>query len=279
MNKKFRKLILPASLLLASQSYALGLGGLQINSALDEVLNGEIPFVIDSSEKIESIEVAVASFSDYEKVGLDKSYVPSNIQVNVIEKNGQKYVQVSSLGPISEPIVSLLLVVDWSNGHLLREYTILLDPPLFNNSQTNEYSKPVETNTYVAPQQIETKVESSPNTNTQIRTNTYNSSSQVVVESGDTLWKIASRYNDGSGPQQMMVAIFNNNADAFQNNDMNSLRKGAILTIPDSDQVSMVSNGQAISEVKSHMQKWSRMQTADTSTNANEPSSLRLFPG
>ncbi len=282
MNKKFRKLILPASLLLASQTFALGLGGLQVDSALDEVLNGEIPFVIDSSEEIESIEVSVASFAEYEKVGLDKSYVPSNIQVGVIERNGKKYVQVSSIGPVSEPIVSLLLVVDWSNGHLLREYTILLDPPLFNNTQTNEYSKPVETNTYVAPEQIESQTQPSTQQKTQIRSNNYSSSSQVVVESGDTLWKIASRYNDGNSPQQMMVAIFNNNADAFLNDDMNQLRKGAILTIPDSDQVSMISNGQAASEVRSHMQKWSRMQTEDSSSSSNTASTtdygIELIP-
>ena len=284
MNKKFRKLILPASMLIASQSFALGLGGLQINSALDEVLNGEIPFVIDNAEKIESIEVAVASFSDYEKVGLDKSYVPSNIKVDVVDKNGQKYVQVSSIGPVSEPIVTLLLVVDWANGHLLREYTILLDPPMFNNSQTNEYSKPVKTNTYVAPQKIETKVESTPQPESQVRsnTNTYNSSSQIVVESGDTLWKIASRYNNVSGPQQMMVAIFDKNPEAFQSNDMNRLRKGAVLSIPDSDQVSMVSNGQAISEVRSHMKNWSRMQTNESPSNTdNSPTSdygIELIP-
>ncbi len=276
MNKKFRKLILPASLLIASQSFALGLGGLQIDSSLDEVLSGEIPFIIDSSEEIESIEVSVASFAEYKKVNLDKSYVPTNIQVEVVERNGQKYVQVSSVGPVSEPIVSLLLVVDWSNGRLLREFTILLDPPLFNNTQTNEYSKPVETNTYVAPQQIESQsqpvTQTSRQASRQISASNYTGSSQIVVESGDTLWRIASRYNDGSSTQQMMVAIFNNNSEAFLNDDMNQLRKGAVLTIPDSDQVSMISNGQAVSEVRSHMQKWSRLQTADSSTNSNNSS-------
>ena len=265
MNKNFRKLVLPVSLLIASQSYGLGLGGLQVNSALDEVLDGEIPFIIDNSESIENIKVSVASSAEYKRVGLDKTYVPANIDVSIVDEDGVKNIQITSRGPVSEPIVSLLLVVDWANGHLLREYTLLLDPPVFSNTEQN-YSEPVQTETYQAP----TKIESIPQeieettqvTQSTIANDAYRGSNEVVVESGDTLWKIASKFSDGySSPQQTMVAIFNNNPDAFQNNDMNFLKRGAKLTIPDSDQISMISNGQAIAEVKSATQNWSRQQT------------------
>lgn len=270
MNKKFRKLVLPVSLLIASQSYGLGLGGLQVNSALDEVLNGEIPFIIDSSENIENIEVSVASSAEYKRVGLDKTYVPSNIDVSVIDNNGKKNIQISSRGPISEPIVSLLLVVNWENGHLLREYTLLLDPPIFLNTQQNP-PEVVQTQTYTAPTKIESKPQATQETTQTKITNTYNESNQVVVESGDTLWKIASKHNDGySSPQQTMVAIFNNNPGAFQNNDMNFLKKGATLTIPSTDQISMISNGQAIAEVNSATQNWSRQQTSSDEVNVND---------
>ena len=277
MNKNLRKLILPLTLLVSSQLYALGLGTIQVNSALDEELDGKISLVLDGGEDVENMTVSLASHADYERVGLDKSYVPSNIQVNLVDEDDQKYIKISSKGPISEPIVSLLLVVDWANGHLLREYTLLLDPPLFNNTQVQQnYSEPVQTQTYEAPKQIEsTKQQVTPRTTT-IANSSFATSNQVVVEAGDTLWEIASRHNNGFGSsQQMMVAIFNNNPPAFYNDDMNLIRKGAILDIPSADQVAMISNGQAISEVKSHIQNWSRLQTGyDGANDSGSQSSI-----
>jgi pilus assembly protein FimV len=280
MNKKLRKLILPVSMLVASQSYGLGLGGLQINSALDEVLEGKIPFVLDGTEEIEKINVSVASIADYQRVGLDKSYVPSNIQVDVIQQDGQPFIQISSKGPVSEPIVSLLLVVEWANGNLLREYTLLLDPPIYASTPQQNYSEPVQTQTYESPETIEgeEQVVSQVDSN-----NSFRQSNQVVVESGDTLWKIATGVNQGSNSiQQTMVAIFNNNLDAFQNNNMNFLKKGATLTIPDSDQVAMVSNGQAEEEVQSAIQSWSSLQTQDeeydVSSNNDVDYGIELVP-
>jgi pilus assembly protein FimV len=274
MNKKLRKIILPVSILAASQAYALGLGNLQVNSALDEALSGEIPLVLDSNEDIEGIAVSLASGEDYQRVGLDKSYVPTNIKVAMAEKDNQQYIEITSKGPVSEPIVSLLLVVDWANGHLLREYTLLLDPPVFNSQQTQQnYSEPVQTQTYQAPSQIEDVQLEQQNTTIVSASNV--APDQVIVEAGDTLWKIASRYNDGySSPQQMMVAIFNNNPSAFQSNDMNLIKKGAILDIPTADQVAMISNGDAISEVRSQIQKWSRLQTGDDGIDYDTQSSV-----
>jgi len=280
MNKKFRNLILPLSLLLASQVLALGLGNLQVDSSLDEELKGEIPLVVGSDEEIENISVTIASEADYDRVGLDKSYVPSNILVNILDRNGGKYIDITSRGPVSEPIVSLLLVVDWANGHLLREYTLLLDPPLYNNQQN--YSEPVKTQSYQSSTALEeTQTEETQTEQTIPESNVSNevvipatSASQVIVEAGDTLWKIATRFNSGlSSTQQMMVAIFNNNPTAFRDDDMNLLKKGAVLDIPGSDEVSLVSNDQAISEVKSQAQNWRRLQTQGDSYSDNSSSS------
>ena len=265
MNKKFRKLILPLSILAAMQTHALGLGNLQVNSALGETLSGEIPLLFDGDEEIEDITVSLASNEDYAKVDLDKSYVPSNIKVEMAGEDNQQYIKISSKGPVKEPIISLLLVVDWANGHLLREYTLLLDPPLFNSKQIQqEYSDPVQTQTYEAPSKI---VESSNQVTQTISEEPYSQTGQVTVQAGDTLWDIATSLNNGSGSRQkMMVAIFNNNPSAFYNNDMNLIKKGAVLDIPSTDQVNMISNGEAISEVRSHIQNWSRLQTQDTAT-------------
>lgn len=285
MNKKFRKLILPASLLAALQANALGLGNLQVSSALDETLEGKILLVVDENDNIENIKVSIASSSEYERVGLDKSYVPSNIMVNMEGEGQNTYINISSKGPVSEPIVSLLLAVDWANGHLLREYTLLLDPSLVNSNQ-QEFSQQIQTQTYTAPVPLENTQKKSTQdayTATGSTSSSYSQSSQVVVEAGETLWQIASRHSNGYiSTQQMMVSIFNKNPSAFSNNDMNLLSKGAVLTIPDSDQAAMISNNEAIAEVKAHIQNWSRLQTQnDYSSNNSESSAdygIELVP-
>ena len=291
MKNKFRKLILPASILIATQSMGLGLGSLQVDSNLDEALKGKIPLMLSEDEISDNIKVSLANEKDYRRVGLDKSYVPSNIKVSLVENEGEKFIKIYSKGPVSEPIVSLLLVVDWSNGHLLREFTLLLDPPLFNqNLSTDNYSEPVQTQKYQTPTKIEKPVYED-NSSSQVdysntvsdSSSSYSGSQQVTVEAGDTLWKIANSNRGGYGStQQVMVAIFNNNPSAFQNNDMNFLKKGAVLTLPDEDQISSISNSQAISEVSAQTRQWSQLQTqddyADTSNDSSVDYGIELVP-
>ncbi len=290
MKKNFKKLILPASILVASQAIALGLGNLQVDSVLEETLKGEIPLMLDGSENLDSLKVSLASAADYKRVGLDKSYVPSNIHVSIDDNNDGKYIKISSKGPVTEPIVSLLVSVDWSNGHLLREYTLLLDPAAYTVQSQDNYTAPVQTQTYKQPEPLETTVETETTDTTALEetttevetqdtqdtvetTTTYAepdttvsyASDQVVVAAGDTLWRIASNNSNGYTPQQMMVAIFNNNPSAFNNGDMNQLKKGAVLDIPSAEQVESIGYSEALAEVKSQTQNWSSLQTEDNS--------------
>ena len=272
---------------MATQSYALGLGNLQINSALDETLKAEISLMLGDGETVEDLSVTLASSEEYRKVGLDKSFVPANIQLEVFEDENNKHIKLTSIGSVNEPIVSLLLVVDWKNGHLLREYTLLLDPQVFGISQDQGVSSnTVQTQTYDPKPVVEddSTDESTNNTSTysqpdQSQPTTIDNSSftneaeVVVVESGDTLWRIASRYSGTStNPQQMMVAIFDENPTAFSNNDMNRLKKGAKLTIPTSDVASAISFQQAFSEVKAQVEQY-KQETSDYSTSGSDSSS------
>ncbi|MCF6301396.1 MAG: hypothetical protein L3J52_09810, partial [Proteobacteria bacterium] len=126
---------------------------IQINSVLDMPLDASIRLLLNEDESQHQYTVKLASSADYQKVGLDKSFVPSNIQVSV-DEDDPSLVNISSLGPISNPIVSLLLDVSWSNGRLLREFTILLDPPVYTSSsspQFNDISTPENTTVETTP--------------------------------------------------------------------------------------------------------------------------------
>ena len=142
MKHKLIILALVFSLVFVSQNtFSLGMGKMQVNSALDEPLNATIDIIANSDESVEQISARLASSDDYKKVGLDKSFVPANIMVSVDEDNPYQ-INLSSNGPISEPIVSLLLDVKWANGRILREFTLLLDPPSYQASASGSVSMP-----------------------------------------------------------------------------------------------------------------------------------------
>lgn len=146
MKHKFILLALVFSLVIVSQdSQSLGMGKIQVNSALDEPLNATINIMASESEPIDQVSVVLANSADYKKVGLDKTFVPSNILVSLDEANPYQ-INVTSNGPVSEPIVSLLLDVTWPNGRILREFTLLLDPPTYQASSSGSVEMAAVTN-------------------------------------------------------------------------------------------------------------------------------------
>jgi len=281
-----QKLILLAAitgLIIVSQSsFSLGMGKIQVYSALNEPLQSSIELFANADEELLNLEVKLASSEDYQKVGLDKSFVPGNIIVAFDEENPYQ-INVTSNGPVSEPIVSILLDVNWNNGRILRELTVLLDPPIYDsvNSNTqvnnvvvesiqnNTISEPVEE--YTEPE-LQTRAE-----DTRIITNAdfvedrqttetvpvheNHTFGEISVEAGDTLWRIAnSNKTGGLSTHQMMMAIYNRNPDAFTNNNINQLIKGSRLAMPTISEAENIGISEALAQVKSHHQSWSPAQ-------------------
>ncbi len=272
-------LVIVLILALPQSGTSLGMGELEVFSALDEQLEAYIELRIDERETLDGLQVGLASAEDYRKVGLDKSFVPSNIQVSMDEDNSQ-LIRLTSVGPVSEPIVSILLDINWSNGRLLREYTLLLDPPVYAESTGSSVSNEVVEITPVQTQQpqVEASEEDNYFDNSSFQTvDTSPSVGEVDVQSGDTLWSIASRNKpSGVSTQQMMMAIYYANPNAFLNNNINQLVKGTRLRIPGADEVDAVSFSDAVSQVRQHNQSWSpstQYASSYQTTNASSSSS------
>ena len=306
MKQKLILLALVMGLTIVSQSsLSLGMGKIQVYSALNEPLQSSIDLLANADEELLNLEVKLASSEDYQRVGLDRSFVPANIIVAFDEDNPTK-INVTSNGPISEPIVSLLLDVNWNNGRILREFTILLDPPVYESANTsatvsNVTVESVQSNVVTAPvsetqpqiQSQETRTYTNQDVISYQESNTestvasrpvYNSSSanEVYVEAGDTLWRIANNNKVGGlSAQQMMMAIYNKNPSAFIDNNINQLIKGSRLDMPTSDEADDIGFSEALAQVKSHHQSWSpaqqdynTYQTEDaTDTEYQEPTS------
>ena len=159
MKQKLILLALVVALTIVSQSsLSLGMGKIQVYSALGEPLLSSIEILTNADEELGDLTVSLASAEDYQKVGLDRSFVPANIMVSMDEINPHQ-INVTSNGPVTEPIVSLLLDVNWNNGRILREFTVLLDPPVYDSASSqaqvnNVVIEPLQDSVVEAPAEV-----------------------------------------------------------------------------------------------------------------------------
>ncbi|MGB5738021.1 MAG: hypothetical protein WBM54_01625, partial [Woeseia sp.] len=127
MSRRIHRLGLLLVCLIASKAWALGLGDIRLDSALNEPLRAEIALLSATPEELENLRISLASNETFERYGIDRPLFLSNLQFVV--QGG--VVRVTSPEPITEPFVTFLVEAVWSRGRLLREYTVLLDPPTF----------------------------------------------------------------------------------------------------------------------------------------------------
>ncbi|MBT8133423.1 MAG: hypothetical protein KJO03_02875, partial [Gammaproteobacteria bacterium] len=129
-----RKLIFAAvfgALLIPDYGFTLGMGEIEVNSALNQQLDARIELLSAVPEDAESLIVKLASRDEFKRAGLDRPYILSNLRFKPYAEDGQVYIKVTTPKPVREPFLNFLIEVDWPQGHLLREYTVLLDPPVF----------------------------------------------------------------------------------------------------------------------------------------------------
>ncbi len=119
-----------SGLLAPTLSYALGLGEISTNSALNQPLDAEIELVSTAPSELENVTVRLAPESVFEQVGISRTSVLDKLRFTPVVENGVPVIKVTSTEPIQEPFINFVIEVDWPKGKLLREYTVLLDPPV-----------------------------------------------------------------------------------------------------------------------------------------------------
>ena len=109
---------------------AVGFGSLKLNSSLNEPLNAEIELMSVTSADISSMSVKLASSDAFLRAGMDRSAILGEMKFAIQQHdNGAYYIVITSKSPVREPFLNFLLEMNWQNGRMLREYTMLLDPP------------------------------------------------------------------------------------------------------------------------------------------------------
>jgi pilus assembly protein FimV len=336
-------------LALPSAAFALGLGDIRLLSPLNSPLDAEIDLVDVAPDEASTVQVQLAPRDAFAKNGLDWPAFLSSVQVHTTRlPDGREVVKLKSTDPVSDPFVTILVEVNWSRGRLMREYTMLLDPPVYTPGQSSVASAPVSapatgagaregtiartadttppapapetpppapappvapaaavaaaaagaaaTSTAApgvdatatsepAPSESAAPASSppsppSPPSPSARHANepraTAAESSEHVVQRGETLSGIAADISGTSGrTRNWMLAIYQANPRAFEQN-MNVLRTGAVLRIPDAATVETISTSEAAAEIHRQYAAWRGAAGGGTETPGAQPGRLKL---
>ncbi|MGK0161892.1 FimV/HubP family polar landmark protein [Pseudomonas mosselii] len=228
---RIRKLVLAiaaASALSSGVANALGLGELTLKSAQNQPLDAEIELLDVRDLTAAQMAPSLASPEEFAKAGVAfPPYLEDLTFTPVINPNGKSVLRVTSSKALPEPVVKFLVQVMWPQGRLLRDYSVLLDQAQAQGSQP-----------------------------TQANINPAVSAGSYTTKRRDTLWQIAARNSNGGSIQQTMLAIQALNPDAFIGNNINQLKTGQVLRLPDQQQVQSIPQAQANREVAEQYAAW-----------------------
>ncbi|ADJ28850.1 FimV/HubP family polar landmark protein [Nitrosococcus watsonii] len=261
-----------AGLLAASSSWeahSLGVGGITLKSGLNQPFRAEIPLHAVRETALEDINVKLAPSEDFFRAGLDRALVLGNLRFRPLRKGtGETVIEVTSKGPIREPFLGFLVAVTWPQGRLLREYTVLLDPPFLMEpgpaivSSVASVRDPVVP---VTPPKAETWSVRIPEpiAESAMVSSTAKADSSVYgpIRPAETLWPIAQRVRPSSSiaPQQMMLALLWANPDVFLHGNINGLKVGRMLNIPAEEEALKLTFAEAVEQVQQHNKAWAAL--------------------
>jgi len=271
MKIAVRRILLLGALLSPTALYALGLGDIHLKSALNQPFDAEIQLVGATAEDLAALRASIASNDTFARYGLDRPAFLSEFTFTV-DRNagGQEVLRVTSPRPVTEPFVTFLIDANWPRGRLLREYTVLLDPPVYapgpavtdapvaTPRATTAAPRPAPAETYAPP----AETYAPPAEDRDPRSSSASApgiepGSTYRVQANDTLWEIASGAYPGtrSDINRAMLAIYQANPQAFDGN-INVLSAGSDLAIPDSAAMGQISASEAAAEVSRQYRQW-----------------------
>ncbi|MCH7853052.1 MAG: hypothetical protein IIB76_01840 [Proteobacteria bacterium] len=291
MSRRLNRVWLLLLCLITGEVWALGLGDIRLDSALNEPLRAEIQLLSATPEEIANLTIAIASADTFERYGIDRPLFMRDLEFSVVPsgRTDGNIIRVTSISPVTEPFLTFLVEASWSRGRLLREYTLLLDPPTFAPPATMQAPRavtaptrstpadsgritrsplPAATQAPAAIPRPRTEPDAQPEADVEPvapppvaaqtpRVFDASPAGDVYVQRGDTLWGIASRVRNDNRLtiNQMMLVIYEANPGAFAGN-INRLSAGATLRIPGADDVFRISRGDALSEVQRQHALW-----------------------
>lgn len=238
-------------------THAAGLGRLNVQSSLGQPLNAEIDLVAVRGDEASTLNVRLASPDAYQQANLQYNVSVTGLKLSVEKRpNGQSYIKVIGNRPVNEPFVDLLIELTWSGGKLVREYTALLDPPGYG--QQAAAAAPAapraapESRPIAAPAAPAPVAQPAPAASGGAKAQEYG-----PIAKGETLAKIAAGLKpEGVSLEQMLVGLYRSNPDAFIKKNMNLVKSGKILRVPDAQELAAITQGEAAKEYRAQVADW-----------------------
>ncbi|MEN3292092.1 MAG: pilus assembly protein FimV [Burkholderiales bacterium] len=255
------------SALLLSNAYAAGLGKLTVMSSLGQPLRAEIELTSVSKDEVGALVAKLASSEAFRQANIEFNPTLLSLRFTVDQRAGRQFIRINSSQPVNEPFVDLLLELAGPNSRMVREYTFLLDPADMRSTQTAQVAPlpvpganankgaqaatPSEPPKQAAPADMErpaprATARPAPPAAPAAEAKPDGAQSEYLVKNGDSLAKIANQMRSGGiSLDQMLVALYRANPDAFINKNMNRLRAGHILSIPNEEAARSVDKTEA----------------------------------
>ncbi|OZC37176.1 hypothetical protein B9Q17_03400 [Marinobacter vinifirmus] len=280
---KVRKLAVALALaggLGSGMAQALGLGEIELQSWLNEPLDAEISLRQSAGVDPGDVFVNVAPEAAYQRVGLERNQFLSKLKFEVVTgSDGNLAINVSSREPVREPYLNFLLELTWPNGRLMREYAVLVDPPVYaeESGVREQVSAPVSSAASAPARQTTTRSPESIRREAAVQrapARGYQPDTFGPTGPSDTLWMIAQRMRPDSSVsmQQMMLAIQDLNPDAFIDGNINKLKRGQVLRAPTLDQIQRRTKAEANRVVARQNEEFQSPRPVDATRTAQAES-------
>ena len=297
-NRLKATVIAVAIAVLPLATHAAGLGKITVLSALGQPLKAELEVTATQDEGL-SLTVKLAAADAFRQAGIEYSAALTTLRFSrdIKERGGRRYLEVSTDRPLNEPFIDMLVELSWASGRLVREYTFLLDPPdpvvgmapapitAPQGRSEPAVVRPAEQSVAAMPAETRPVVDDRSSTSpAEKRIAKSAAGGSRTVVSGDTLGKIAAQTRpEGVSLDQMLVALFRSNRDAFDGGNMNRLKAGKILSIPDAEAVSQVSAAESRREIVAQAADFNayrkRLATAAAAEPAREQGAKQSVSG
>ncbi|MBS35332.1 MAG: hypothetical protein CMO26_05320 [Thiotrichales bacterium] len=247
---------------------AVGLGAIELRSALNEPLDATISLRAVKPGDVDDMRVVLADKAMFERAGVDRPFQLTDLQFRVIATGeSSAEIRVITARPVSEPFLNFLIDLRWAQGRIIREYTVLLDPPVYGSAiratveQTTTTVEVLPKLSELEPDVVELD-SSGAATTTGFGTASASSGSYGPVKATDTLWSLAQNYRpDGSVTvQQTMMAMLRSNPQAFGDNNINNLKAGSVLRIPSKSEINQQSAAAALADVRQQHALWKQLR-------------------
>ncbi len=260
--KRLAPVMAMLAMLIPAAGHALGLGNIAMKSALNQPLDAQIELLSVNKGDLNNLSVKLGSEEDFQRVGADRAFFLTKIKFEVVgRKNGTAYVQISTTQAVNEPFLDFVVEARWPRGRILREFTVLVDPPVLSN----EAPAPMQ-QAAVAPRQAAPAVSqraparAAPIQSRATMAPVSHQAGELTygpVKYNDTLYEIANAMRpSGVTVDQMMLALVRSNPHAFYNGNVNQLKAGYVLRVNDPAELSTFSVAEANAEVNRQHSEW-----------------------